>query len=110
MNEPTPIQPNRANRRSPKAPMADRLAAAERQRDMLSQFNDALIDAVNAIILRDGGQIVVAAEYWQSAQRRPIHLVPSPDRSYITITAEGIIPTRPKPLVERLKSLGLVGG
>lgn len=84
--------------------MPNRLANAEQLAEQLQKRNDTLVDLLNAIMLRDGGRIVIAAEYARAAIRRPLSLSWAPGMTHLVVHPDGeaAIPLRQPSIRERL--------
>ena len=80
-------------------------ADLERDVEALTAARDSLLDVLNALLMSQGGRVVLPSVMVQAATRRPIHVTALEDRYVVEL--DGIKPPEPNSVLERLRRLGL---
>lgn len=84
-------------------------ADLEREVDALTLARDSLLDVLNAVLMSQGGRLVIPAELVTASTRKPIHVTQKLDPARYVIELDGLEskPESKPSVVERLRKLGL---
>lgn len=93
---------NRTNRRR-----RTKTEALEADLQATIKARDSLLDVLNALLMSQGGRVVLPAELIQASKRTNIHVTQKAEPDRYIIELEGMEPEQPQGIRDRLRRLGL---